>query len=83
MAIKLQVGKLSLTQSLDEIIFETGKQQIEIITIDTPHVLQLLNLPLHHRDPFDRIILAQAITENFQLVSKDDQFDLYPIKRVW
>ena len=82
-AIKVQTGKLSLTKTLEEIILETEKLQIEILTIDTSHVLSLQKLPLHHRDPFDRIIIAQAITENFQIVSKDEQFDLYRAKRVW
>ena len=82
-AIKVQTGNLSLTKTLEEIILETEKLQIEILTIDTSHVLSLQKLPLHHRDPFDRIIIAQAITENFQIVSKDEQFDLYRAKRVW
>ena len=82
-AIKTQTGKLSLTKTLEEIILEAEKLQIEILLIEPLHVLSLQKLPLHHRDPFDRIIIAQAITEKLQLVSKDEQFDLYKVKRVW
>ena len=82
-AIKTQTGKLSLTKTLEEIILEAEKLQIEILLIEPLHVLSLQKLPLHHRDPFDRIIIAQAITEKLQLVSKDEQFDLYKVKRAW
>jgi PIN domain nuclease of toxin-antitoxin system len=43
----------------------------------------LVSLPYHHRDPFDRVIIAQAIVEKLEVVSADPVFDLYPIRRIW
>ena len=51
--------------------------------IDTSHVLQTSNLPFHHPDPFDRMLIAQALEEKLTVVSKDENFDKYGVTVVW
>lgn len=55
----------------------------EILQVSPSHTAELLDLPFHHRDPFDRLLIAQAIAEDIEVVSADTQFDAYPIKRIW
>jgi PIN domain nuclease of toxin-antitoxin system len=57
--------------------------QLAVLPIFQIHVLELLTLPDHHRDPFDRILIAQAKSERMSLVSADSQFAAYPIAIVW
>ncbi len=56
---------------------------IEILPINLQHLIALTKLPLHHRDPFDRILIAQAITEDVPIISIDKKFDLYGVNRQW
>jgi PIN domain nuclease of toxin-antitoxin system len=51
--------------------------------VTAEHVLAVAPLPLHHRDPFDRLLLAQAVAEGLQVVSADTVFDRYPVERIW
>lgn len=83
MQIKLQLGKLKLRLSLAEVI--DGQQQtngVEILPIKLEHVLALDELPAHHKDPFDRLLAAQAHTEDAALISEDPMFTRYPINIV-
>jgi len=57
--------------------------KIEMLPIKLEHLAALAQLPLHHRDPFDRMIIAQAIAENLQIISKDRVFHKYPIQLIW
>lgn len=84
MQIKLQLGKLGLTLPLMEIV-ETQRQtnNIEILPITLTHVLALENLPAHHKDPFDRLLVAQAIAEEAALVSGDPSIAKYAVQVVW
>ncbi|MBF2007000.1 MAG: type II toxin-antitoxin system VapC family toxin [Chlorogloeopsis fritschii C42_A2020_084] len=84
MQIKLQIKKLNLALPLSELI-ESLRQtnDLQILPIKLNHIYTLQDLPNHHRDPFDRILVAQAIVENIPLVSKDEIFDAYPIKKFW
>jgi PIN domain nuclease of toxin-antitoxin system len=56
---------------------------IQILDITLAHIYALENLPNEHRDPFDRIMIAQAMVEEMPFLSADKVFDLYPIERVW
>jgi PIN domain nuclease of toxin-antitoxin system len=84
MQIKLQTGKLTLNLPLPELI-ETQRQanDLQILPIELPHIYALEGLPNHHRDPFDRVLVAQAIVENIPLVSIDAVFDAYPVNKLW
>jgi len=54
-----------------------------ILPIEPKHTAALTNLPFHHRDPFDRLIIAQAMVEQIGVISGDSVFDAYPITRIW
>jgi len=83
-AIKIKIGKLKLTFELNELATYLFKNNIEILPIGFEHILETLNLEDHHRDPFDRIILAQAKCERLALISKDENFAKYDhIKLIW
>lgn len=84
MQIKLQLGKLSLEQSLADMI-ESQQQtnHIEVLPIKLPHVLALEALPMHHKDPFDRLLTAQAIVEKATLISNDEVLAKYPVDVLW
>ena len=84
MQIKLQLGKLRLALPLKEII-ETQQQtnNIEILPVTLAHVLALENLPVHHKDPFDRLLVAQAMVEGAALVSGDPNIARYAVQIVW
>jgi PIN domain nuclease of toxin-antitoxin system len=82
--IKVSLGKLSLPRPLADIIAtQVSENQIKIMQIDLSHIYTLDLLPLHHRDPFDRIIIAQAINEKISIASIDKAFDAYSIQRIW
>lgn len=84
MQIKLQLGKITLNRSLLEII-ENQQQtnQIEVLPVKLAHVLELDRLPLVHKDPFDRLLVAQANVENAVLVSCDPIVAQYPVNVIW
>jgi len=84
MQIKLQLGKLKLSLSLAEVI--EGQQQLnnlDLLPVLLEHVLHLEGLPLHHKDPFDRLLIAQANIENAALVSDDPVIRNYQVKLLW
>ncbi|MBL0049284.1 MAG: type II toxin-antitoxin system VapC family toxin [Bacteroidetes bacterium] len=81
--IKKQIGKLTLDISLEELFEYAERNQIEIIQITYDHFLTLEKLPGHHNDPFDRLIVSQAIAENLTLISKDKGLKKYKIKQQW
>lgn len=56
---------------------------IGLLPIELRHTCEVARLPRHHRDPFDRLLIAQALTEGVSVVSADSAFDAYPVQRVW
>ena len=84
MAIKLSIGKLSLGRAFGTLIPEQMRLNgIGLLQIEVAHVLAVVELPFHHRDPFDRLLIAQAMVEQIPIVSGDPAFDSYGIKRLW
>jgi PIN domain nuclease of toxin-antitoxin system len=84
MQIKLQLGKLTIRIPLADVI--THQQQtnnVDIVPITLTHVLTLDGLPSYHKDPFDRLIIAQAMVEGIAVISNDPMFAHYPIKLIW
>ncbi len=83
-AIKMSLGKLTMGATFDELV---PRQLIEndmtLLSIEIPHLYQLVQLPFHHRDPFDRFLIAQSICEGIPLISRDPMFDAYPVQRLW
>ena len=84
MQIKLQLGKLKLALPLKEIVEgQRRTNNVEILPVTLEHVLGLENLPPYHKDPFDRLLVAQAIVEEAVLVSADPNIAKYPVQIVW
>jgi PIN domain nuclease of toxin-antitoxin system len=84
MQIKIQLGKLQLNDPLPDILrTQQVENNLQILTINLNHIWSLENLPYHHRDPFDRLLIAQAQTEGMTLVSADGIFELYDVDLLW
>jgi PIN domain nuclease of toxin-antitoxin system len=84
MQIKLKSGKLTLDLPLEEMILNQQEENdLNLLNIDVADVWVLDGLPVPHRDPFDRMIIAQSIRAELSLISVDRLFDSYPIKRLW
>ncbi|MDB9459415.1 type II toxin-antitoxin system VapC family toxin [Dolichospermum circinale CS-545/17] len=81
--IKQQLGKLTLNKTLEEIILIQQNNYIEILPITVAHILALDSLPLYHKDPFDRLLIAQANRENAVLISCDSIFANYSVQVEW
>jgi len=84
LAIKASLKKITFEKTLEKFIEEHVKgNNIDILKIELPHVLRVENLPFHHRDPFDRLLIAQSIENNLSLISNDSLFDKYNVKCIW
>jgi PIN domain nuclease of toxin-antitoxin system len=83
-AIKVRINKLRLTAPFG-VLFpaQLTSNRIRLWPIEAPHCAALTTLPLHHRDPFDRLLIAQALVEGVPVVGVDSIFDQYGITRLW
>lgn len=83
-AIKVSIGKLSLAQPVDAFVLsQLALNTITVLDIALPHASAVATLPFHHRDPFDRLLVAQSQIEGWPLVSADIVFDQYGVTRIW
>ena len=82
-AIKNKRGKLDIQNLLDRLPQEIEEEGFLVLPISIEHGLRAGALPEHHRDPFDRMLIAQAQAEQLPIVSNDTVFDSYGIKRIW
>lgn len=83
-AIKISLGKYQLTEPLDVFVDrEVTDNDMSVLPIRTQHAQTVASLPFHHKDPFDRLLIAQALAEQMTIVSKDDKFDAYGVERLW
>ena len=84
MAIKVQIGKLRVPLPFTHFVSEhVHGNQIDILPIRPADLDQQLDLSLHHRDPFDRLLIAQAMVEDVPVVGKDKQFEAYEVDLLW
>lgn len=84
LTIKQSIGKLTLTQPIEDLLGDAVKLHgINLLHIELTHVICTGTLPFHHRDPFDRLLIAQSMSEGIPLVSADPFFDSYGIERIW
>ena len=84
MAIKHSIGKLSFDTPFDIFIArQINLNNIELLDIKTNHLIAVATLPLHHGDPFDRLIIVQAMLEGLPIIRTDVVFDTYTIQRLW
>lgn len=79
-AIKISLGKLTLAKPLADVVKQIDAEDIEILPIAPAHTLQVSVLPFHHRDPFDRMIIAQSQIENLEVMTDDSDFGSYGVK---
>jgi PIN domain nuclease of toxin-antitoxin system len=82
-AIKVNLGKLSLLKPLEQIIREIEASEALILGISPAQILLLEQMPLHHRDPFDRMLIAQATAEGLTIVTRDPHFLNYGVPLFW
>ena len=82
-SIKINLGKLQLNRPFADLLDELQYINIQLLPIIFEDIEFYAGLPLHHRDPFDRILVAQAMNHSLVLISCDAAFDAYPIQRVW
>ncbi|MBC8872230.1 MAG: type II toxin-antitoxin system VapC family toxin [Planctomycetes bacterium] len=83
-AIKAGLGKLTLGEPSQPFLNrEIPRNNFELLSISLDHATSVEDLAQHHKDPFDRLIIAQAIAEGIPIVSKDPVFDAYPVRRLW
>lgn len=78
-AVKLSIGKLKLQADLPETIRNIRTLGFTLLPIEEQHIIELTSLPHHHRDPFDRMLIAQAKHEGLQLLTVDPHFKLYDV----
>lgn len=84
MAIKVSIGKLELLKEFDRFIPEKLEEnEIETLHVRLAHLSEMMKLPFHHRDPFDRLIIAQSISENLPLIACDNVFEEYAVEIIW
>lgn len=79
-AIKLEIGKLSMSLGLVEISDFCRRNAIQILPIEINHFLKLQSLQKYHSDPFDRLIISQAFSDNMTVLTRDRNFSQYPIE---
>jgi PIN domain nuclease of toxin-antitoxin system len=82
-AIKISIDKLHLTGGFDEIAKIIAKYDFELLPISMEHIAEIIGLEFHHRDPFDRIIIAQGLVERIPIITKDRIFGKYNVNMVW
>lgn len=82
-AIKSSIGKLEIKSSISKIAETCEKEQFDILSIKPFHLDEIGRLPMIHGDPFDRLIISQAIVENLIIITKDGTIPLYNVKVLW
>lgn len=83
-AIKVSLGKYTLPTEYGRFMEQQlAENEFELLPIEVAHTALLANMPFHHRDPFDRLLVAQSIVESMPLVSGDIVLDHYGIDRLW
>jgi PIN domain nuclease of toxin-antitoxin system len=81
-ALKCAIGKLALTEA--DVLKGIADLELRVLSCNSDHAFEVFRLPLHHRDPFDREIIAQALVEDIPVVTPDRQFESYKgLKVIW
>jgi PIN domain nuclease of toxin-antitoxin system len=82
-SIKVKLGKLQINGSMSSVIDDLTENNFELLPINFAHIVKNYELEFFHRDPFDRIIIAQSIVEEMSIISKDNNFKPYNINQIW
>lgn len=83
MAIKCSLDKLQLAKPIEQFMAERVEEGFRVLSVEMRHLPALVALPFHHRDPFDRLIIFQAMLERMPVCTSDSQFAAYDIERIW
>jgi len=84
LALKVSIGKLKIKKLFPDLIPNQLKiNDIDLLPIELSHLNKIVNLPFYHRDPFDRLIIAQSLIEQIPIISKEKLFDKYGINKLW
>lgn len=82
--LKTQIGKLPIPKPVGAFLrTQLAENAISTLPLTLGHVLSLESIPMHHRDPFDRILIAQALTESIPILTADRQFGRYEVETIW
>src|ERR1700721_2751281 len=82
--LKVQSRKLNFPRPAGPyVLSKLAENRIEFLPVTIDHLLALEGLPMHHRDPFDRILIAQSLEENLPIVTSDPWFSQYPVEVIW
>jgi PIN domain nuclease of toxin-antitoxin system len=81
--IKASIGKLDIQQRFEELIQRAQDEAMTLLPIDLDSLALVATMPLHHRDPFDRLLIAQALSQNLPIVTRDPAFAAYPVEIIW
>lgn len=82
--IKVRTGNLPLPEPTGPyVVKELARNRIEVLPVSLDHVLRIEGMDLHHRDPFDRILIAQSLEESLPIVTSDPLFQKYPVELIW
>ncbi len=82
-AIKININKLKIEMPFQELEWHVSKNDFHLLPITFLHTNQLITLPIFHRDPFDRIIIAQAICDSLIVLTRDNNFKHYKLPIIW
>jgi len=83
LAIKSSLDRLTLPAPLDEYLADKLATNLRLLPIERSHVVKVEHLPFHHQDPFDRVLIAQALTERIPIATRDRAFKKYGVDVVW
>lgn len=82
--IKVQTGKLELPRPAGAYVLKKlAENKIEILSISLDQLLEFERIPMHHRDPFDRMLIAQSITEDWPVITANPVFKKYSVRVIW
>jgi PIN domain nuclease of toxin-antitoxin system len=83
-AIKAGLGKIELPEDLERFLTEQlHRNAVGVLPVNLGHAIGVYSLPDHHRDPFDRLLVAQCVSERLPLLSRDTSFQRYPVEVIW
>ena len=77
------IGKLEIDSPITELFSFLDRNRFWVMPIELEHLVQLQGLPYHHKDPFDRLIIAQALSENISIATRDSVFSTYGLRIIW
>ncbi len=84
MGIKVSIGKMSLTQPIKSFVTsQLSANRINLLAIELDEIETISQMPLHHKDPFDRLLAAQSLVRGMPIISIDSKLDFYAVNRIW